>query len=117
MEGSSKYAFHAPVNAGMVGDGHVENFNQDIGQAQTWDLPALALELAKLRKALMEAGGTEHSTVVEEIGAATGAADNQDEKGMLQHLARAGQWAFDTATEIGTTIAAEAIKRAMFPSP
>ncbi|WP_275296523.1 hypothetical protein [Pseudomonas lundensis] len=37
----------------------------------------------------------------------------QDGEGALKHLKFAGKWAFDMAAEIGTSVAAQAIQKAI----
>ncbi len=78
------------------------------------DYSTLADELANLRKVLRtEASEPEHDEALGEIAAAEKSARKGDGVGLLEHLKSAGGWAFDVATKIGTTIAAEAIKQAM----
>ncbi|MFN9199370.1 MAG: hypothetical protein ACK5WR_14980 [Planctomycetaceae bacterium] len=76
------------------------------------DLPALAVELATLRKAMRnEAEAPSHDSAVAEIGAAEEAIKKADGPGMLKHLHNAGKWALDVATKIGLSAASEAIRK------
>lgn len=90
-------------------------FNQVIQQAASnLDLPALAAELATLRKSMRDqATEIEHDQAVVSIGAAESSAKKQDAAGALEHLKSAGKWAFDVATKIGTIVAAKAIQTAI----
>lgn len=104
--------------AGAVGpSSKAENntFNQVLQQAAAnLDLPALAAELAILRKSLRaQATDFDHDQAIVSIGAAENSAMKQDGEGALKHLKFAGKWAFDMATEIGTSVAAQAIQKAI----
>lgn len=104
--------------AGAVGpSSKAENntFNQVLQQAAAnLDLPALAAELAILRKSLRaQATDFDHDQAIVSIGAAENSAMKQDGEGALKHLKSAGKWAFDMATEIGTSVAAQAIQKAI----
>jgi hypothetical protein len=90
-------------------------FNQAWQQAAAnLDMKALAAELATLRASMRQQGTEiEHDQAIASIGAAESAAKNQDGAGALGHLKSAGQWAFDVATKIGTTVAAKAIQTAI----
>lgn len=107
--------------SGQVGNigshGHVH----DISFSQTWnqasneiDLEQLASELSILRSKLKEeATEPEHDTAVGEIASAEVEAKKKNGPAVLEHLAKAGQWALKTATTIGVTVAAAAIKKAL----
>ncbi|MBP1146083.1 hypothetical protein JOE33_003006 [Pseudomonas sp. PvP027] len=104
--------------AGAVGpSSKAENniFNQALQQAgATLDFAALAAELEILRKSLRaQATDFDHDQAIVSIGAAESSAMIQDGEGALKHLKSAGKWAFDMATEIGTSVAAQAIQKAM----
>lgn len=78
------------------------------------ELPALASELSLLRAELRKvATDIEHDKAVASIGSAEVAAKNNDGEGVLKHLKAAGKWALDTATKIGTQVAAKAIENAI----
>lgn len=78
------------------------------------DLLALASELASLRASMRkEAADVEHDRAIASIGEAETAARKQDGAGTIAHLKAAGKWALDTATKIGTTVAAKAIEKAI----
>jgi hypothetical protein len=78
------------------------------------DLSTLSSELAKLRTALHDRSSTpEQDMVLGQIAAAETAAKEGNGAHVLQYLKMAGRWAFDVASEIGTSVAAEAIKRAL----
>ena len=113
-------AFHTNIygNVGNVATGS-QNFQQNATLSQ-WslnvDLPQLTRELPILRQALMgEATDPEHYVA---IGAVREAeieveVEKKSTPKLLQSLAKAGPWASDVATKIGTAVAAEAIKRSM----
>ena len=80
----------------------------------TFDLPKLAEELTTLRAAMKaEAVEVEHDEAVAQIGKAQIEAKAGNGEKALAHLKSAGKWAFDTATKIGTSVAAEVIKKSM----
>jgi hypothetical protein len=54
-----------------------------------------------------------HDEAVAEVGKALKEAKAGDGSKVLGHLKAAGKWAFDMATQIGTRVAAEVIKKAM----
>lgn len=104
--------------AGAVGR---EAHAHDMSFQQIWanraseiDLPRLAIELETLRQQLRQQATTrEHDAVVAEIGAAAEEAERGDGPGALRRLKAAGKWALDTATSIGATVAAAAIRAAI----
>jgi hypothetical protein len=55
----------------------------------------------------------EHDQAVASIGAAESSAKKHDGAGALENLKSAGKWAFDVATNIGTSVAAKAIQTAI----
>ena len=104
--------------AGAMGPGahaHDMNFNQVWNQfGNSIDLPLLATELSKLRTELKEkATDADHDITVGSLALAEQAAEKGDGSKTLEYLARAGKWALDAATQIGTSIAAEAIKKSL----
>ena len=104
--------------AGAVGpnsSAHDINFNQIwLQQSGNVDLPKLASELAALRMAMKQEATTAAQDIeVAEIAQAEIEAKNGDGQKMLGHLAKAGNWALDVATKIGTSVAAEMIKKSM----
>ena len=101
--------------AGAVGPGshaHRMTFIQTWEQAAgEFDLAQLQGELAQLRAAMKErAIEPEHDVAVAEVAQAEVAAGEGDGPRALEHLARAGRWALDAATAVGTTVAAAAVK-------
>lgn len=94
---------------------NVKMDNTTINQVQSQeklDLPALTVELAKLRAEMKKsATAPEHDVAVGAIAAAESAAKKGDEKSTLEHLKSAGQWALDLGIKIGVPVAIEAIKR------
>jgi hypothetical protein len=77
------------------------------------DLPQLARELSKLQTALRaEAKEPEHEIAIGAVAAAEAAAKQGNGSKTLEYL-DAGHWAFDTATKIGTDVAAAALKSSM----
>jgi hypothetical protein len=117
----------------MSGDFNVSGQNQQIGAVgsnahvhhvnvnQKWsqvrediDLPKLAQELSLLLEELQEeASNGKHYIALGEVARAEEAAKSDDGPRALEHLAKAGKWALDVATNIGTTVAAAAIKVAL----
>ena len=80
------------------------------------DLPVLQDELSRLRhKMRQESSRPEHDIAIGEVAAAETAAQNGDESGVLEHLKKAGSWAYDVATKIGEKLAVAAIKKALEP--
>lgn len=105
-------------NAGAVGPGAqamnttiTENYGAMLGGI---DVKILADELDDLRRAMSaEAGSTSQFEAVAAISGAQDAAKKGETSSVVTKLKGAGQWAVDVATKIGTTIAAEAIKKSM----
>lgn len=101
--------------AGAVGPG---SSAQNISFQQLWqqnagtvDLRQLGDELARLRSAMRsEATLPEHDEALGAVAAAEKEAKAGNGPKVLEHLRSAGKWAFDTATKIGVTVAAGAIK-------
>lgn len=78
------------------------------------DLATLADQLAKLKvamKATAENTGQLESLVA--VSSAEDAARKGDAAYVFAKLKTAGNWAWDTATKIGVSVAAEAIKKAI----
>jgi hypothetical protein len=104
--------------AGAVGPGahaHDINFQQIWKQLEhSIDLANLAEELSRLRKEMKnEAVEPEHDIAVSEIAKAEQASRSGNGAKAIEHLKSAGNWALDAATKIGTTVAAEVIKKSM----
>jgi len=77
-------------------------------------LPQLAHDLGQLQSALRsQAKEPEHEIAIGAIAAAEAAAKHGDGAKTLEYLKKAGSWAFDVATKIGTDIAAAAMKSSM----
>jgi hypothetical protein len=97
-----------------VGDQATAISNASHEAASQLDLPKLAAELQQLRAALRkEATEREHDASVVAVGAAEQAAREGNGKAALEHLKKAGKWAFDVATKIGVSIASDALKTAL----
>jgi hypothetical protein len=78
------------------------------------DIAKLAEELKVLRGRLrQEADSPQQDETVAEVSKAQRAAAAGDGPSVMQHLQKAGRWALDAASAIGTTLAAAAIKAAM----
>jgi hypothetical protein len=78
------------------------------------DLPKLVAELATLREQMKkEAVTVEHDAAVGDISKAEQAAKAGDGAKAVEYLKSAGRWAFDNATKIGTTLAAEVLKKSL----
>ena len=116
IEMGDKYEIQG--QAGAVGPGahaHDIIFNQVWNQlSREIDIANLTEELTVLRKAMKKDAETlEHDTAVGEIAVAETAAKANDGPKALEHLKKAGKWAFGVAEKIGTTLAAEALKKAL----
>ena len=104
--------------AGQVGAQGPQAHAHDITFNQVWgekgagiDLAKLAVELSAVRTAMRkEATEPEHDVALGAIASAEQAAKQKDGPKVMEYLATAGKWAFDVATKIGTSVAAEAIK-------
>jgi hypothetical protein len=87
--------------------------NQKWQSLPSQDTAELARELALLRAELKaRATEPEQDLEIAEIAAAQVAAQKNDGPTALKHLAKAGKWALDVATTIGTNIAVAAIRAA-----
>ncbi|MDQ5823211.1 MAG: hypothetical protein M3441_03245 [Chloroflexota bacterium] len=102
---------------GVVGDhSHADNSNfvQYAGDVHQLDLVALAPELEDLRQEMLKrATATEQIAAAQQVQTAQVEAQKGNASKVLEALKGAGQWALDVATDIGSKIALEAIKRAM----
>jgi uncharacterized protein YjbI with pentapeptide repeats len=111
-----KYEISGQVGAvGKNARADHNTFNQLWNQSKdSIDLAKLAEELAQLRTALkQEAVEVEHDVAVGEVGQALIEAKAGNGSKVMGHLKAAGKWAFDTATKIGTSVAADVIKKSM----
>ena len=111
-----KYEIHgqaAGVGRHAVAEGNT--FQQVFAEAASrFDLPALANELGTLREALqVEASETDHYLALAEVSEAEKAARADDGPQAMQRLKAAGEWAFEVATKIGTSLAAKAIQASL----
>jgi|GEM_PF-6057513 len=104
--------------AGAMGPGaKAENINfiqilrDSIGEKSLADL---AKELEQLRLSMLaESKNAKQDEAVAAVAEAEDAAKKGDAKGVLFCLKRAGKWAFDIATKIGTAVASKAIEKTM----
>ena len=109
------------ISGGQVGavgkqaTGTITNYDkvwQQTGGAV--NLAAAASELAQLRTELRKrADSTEQDKAVAAVAEAEDEAKKSNGPGMLEKLAKAGKWALDVATEIGSKVAVEAIKASL----
>ncbi|MEU1439519.1 hypothetical protein ABZ438_36415 [Streptomyces sp. NPDC005786] len=92
-----------------------EDFTQQADQRQlAADMPELAIELERLKQQLvLAASSSSEYQAVAEIQAARESADEGDEGGVGRHLANAGRWALDVASQIGTSVAEAALRQAL----
>jgi len=75
---------------------------------------AISLELGKLREQMRaSAQSAAEDKAVGEIAAAEEDALAANGPGVLRHLKNAGTWAFDVATKIGASVAAEALEKSL----
>lgn len=94
---------------------HDLQFQQRVEQlCQSIDLKVLSEQLDQLRSELAKSA-TERDHYAAVVAISDAAADARAGKGTdaLSKLAQAGMWAFDVATKIGVSVAAEAIKVAL----
>lgn len=101
--------------AGAVGKGaKAENmtFNQiQMNRQDEVDITELSTELSRLREAMLRnAKIPEHFVEIGTVAEAEAAAKKGNKSKALEALAKVGKWSLDTATTIGTSVAAEAIK-------
>ena len=109
------------INKSQVGavgsDAHVHDiqFRQTLERAaNTIDSSRLAEELAQLKAELAKlASDRDHYAALVAVSDAAVDAKAGDGVGALSKLAAAGKWAFDVATKIGVSVAADAIKVAI----
>jgi hypothetical protein len=102
------------VNARNVVVGKRGKITDKANVSTTANLPALAVELERLKQALIkEAASPAEYEAVAEIQAAEEAANAGDEPAVGRHLAKAGRWAMDVAVRIGAAMAAAALDHAI----
>lgn len=90
------------------------SFVETAPTAEGIDLAVLADELSRLKVVMKDgADGTRHLESVVAVSSAEDAARNGDSATTMAKLRTAGTWAWDTATKIGVSVAAEAIKRSL----
>ena len=78
------------------------------------DLPKLADDLMKLRKAMQqEATEPEHDEATANVSKAAKAAKEGNGPKALEYLKAAGKWALDTATKVGVGVAEAALTKAI----
>ena len=102
------------------GEGHTVTAGDLVFQ-QVWsevggsiDVPKLADDLVKLRKAMQQdATDTEHLEATVNVSKAAEAAKLGNGPKALEYLKAAGKWALDTATKIGTSVASNALTKAI----
>ena len=103
-----------------VGEGNTLSTGDVVFQ-QAWneasgsiDLPKLADDLVKLRAAMQqEATDTQHLEATVNVSKAAEAAKKGDGPKSLEYLKAAGKWALETATKIGSSIASDALTKAI----
>jgi len=100
---------------GPHGHAHDMTFNQVwAAQAGSIDLERVAQDLAKLRAEMRkQATDPSHDKALGAVAAAEEAAADNNGAKVMENLRAAGKWAFDVATKIGTTVAADALKAAL----
>ncbi len=118
FEGTEMGDHYHAGQAGAMGPGaKAENINfvqilrEAIGDNSLADL---ASDLEKLRKEMLsKSKNEEQDDAVAAIAEAEGAAKKGDAKSVLSFLKRAGNWAAEVATKVGTEIAANAIAKSL----
>jgi hypothetical protein len=109
------------ITSGQVGAVGPSSHAHDMSFTQMWnqtskdiDLPTLAQELSILRQHLRtEAQTPEQDMAIGALANAEVAAKTGDGPMVLEWLTKAGKWAFDVATKIGTNVAIAALKVAL----
>ncbi len=106
-------------NAGAVGRNArathttiTENYGSML---QGIDLQMLAPQLAQLKEEMLKRanGTTEQLLSIAAVSAAEDAARKSENSEVIEKLKSAGTWAFDVASKIGVSVAAEALKQAV----
>ena len=105
-------------NAGAVGPNataHNTTITENYGAPlEGMDLLALTAQLRSLKQAMSsEAQNTSQFEAVAAVSAAEDAAQKGDGAAIIAKLRAAGTWALETATKIGVSVAAEALKKAI----
>jgi len=119
MSNNKGDTYHISGQVGAVGPNSRADhntFNQIWNQSKdSIDLSKLAEELAQLRTAMKQDAedDVEHDEAVAEVGKALKEAKSGNGSKVMEHLKASGTWALDTATKIGTSVAAEVIKKSM----
>jgi adenine-specific DNA methylase len=105
---------NAQISTGIsVGD-FIQNNSGHVDFWNTINFDDLEKELSSLHQAMKKQAKTdEHDIALGEIVKAKKAVREKKREKILQALQSAGKWAFDVATKIGTTLAAEALKIAL----
>src|SRR5262245_59058174 len=87
----------------------------EIRGAESIDLTKLADELATLRAQMWKEseGKSEMIQATAAIASAEEAARASDRSSVLQHLKKAGQWALDIASRVGTNLVSAALKKVL----
>lgn len=108
------YNFNQAAAVGPAAHAHDNNFvSNQLTLPANIDLPTLAAELQRVRRAMHEQADTpEQYLEIAEIGLAEKAAEIEDGSKVMAHLSKAGKWALEVATEIGTKVAAAALTQA-----
>lgn len=115
----SQSNFNNYGQAGNMGnDGNVSRFtqNQNFNQFTADDYDKLALEFKRLKEYLQtvkDENDDSHLDAISSLIKAEKAAHNKEGTSIIEHLKNAGKWALDAATKIGTTLAAEVLKKSM----
>jgi tetratricopeptide (TPR) repeat protein len=116
IKGESMRDKYEVGQAGAVGpnakakDVTIQNFQGADGKL---DLERLSGELADLRRAMRAAADEDnpgHDVSIAAVAQAVSAANEGDQGKALQHLAKAGRWAWDMANSIGASLAAAVLK-------
>lgn len=110
------YKVNGQIGAfGPYSNAHDISFNQEKSSFTTSiDFEKLPSELEILRQEMKKQSITvEHDIAINEIAKAEKAAKSKDFSKVFTFLKSAGKWALDIATQIGVTVATEALKQAI----
>ena len=118
VEGGDMRDSYQAGQAGAMGpNAKAENMNfvqilrDAIGENSLADLAA---DLEKLRAAMLaESKTADQDEAVAAVAQAEDAAKKGDAKGVFGFLKKAGKWAIDIATKVGTTVAGKALEKSM----
>jgi hypothetical protein len=105
----TNYGIAGPVQAASI------NFNQTWNElARAVDVTSLVPELSKIVEVARQRASTpEQFDELSAVSKAISEGNKGNNTGLIERLTKAGKWTLDIAKEIGVSVAAEAIKKAL----